>query len=371
MNVLLAGETFSAITSVAAGADVVTSSTWSNGATAFIAALSGAGMTVTQIGGERCGSEFPTELDALQRHAVVVLSDVSALSLLVTPAARAGRTGVNRLELLKTYVEQGGGLLMAGGYMSFQGMFGNAHFHDTAVEDILPVRCLAWADGLEIPEGTEPCIRLPGHPVVAGLDQSWPPVLGLNKVDFRWDASSQLIATAPCRGHDLPLLAVRDAGLGRSAAWMTDIGPREFHVGMIGGMHAIEVAELGGPEVLSFVERPEPTPGPGEVLIKAEAIGVNFIDTYFRSGLYQREVPYIPGTEVCGTITAVGDDVAALAVGDRVVTAAADATYSEYCVAPADYVAYVPEGVDPEVAAAAEALLREARADVGESAEPI
>ncbi|WP_061000910.1 quinone oxidoreductase family protein [Mycolicibacterium mucogenicum] len=118
-------------------------------------------------------------------------------------------------------------------------------------------------------------------------------------------------------------------------------------------MHAIEVAELGGPEVLSFVERPEPTPGPGEVLIKAEAIGVNFIDTYFRSGLYPRPVPYIPGQEVCGTITAVGDDVAALAVGDRVVTAAADATYSEYCVAPADYVAYVPEGVEPEVAAAA------------------
>ena len=118
-------------------------------------------------------------------------------------------------------------------------------------------------------------------------------------------------------------------------------------------MHAIEVAELGGPEVLSFVERPEPTPGPGEVLIKAEAIGVNFIDTYFRSGLYPRAVPYIPGQEVCGTITAVGDDVAALAVGDRVVTAAADATYSEYCVAPADYVAYVPEGVEPDVAAAA------------------
>lgn len=134
---------------------------------------------------------------------------------------------------------------------------------------------------------------------------------------------------------------------------MPDIGPSEFHVGMIGAMHAIEVAELGGPEVLSLVERPEPTPGPGEVLIKAEAIGVNFIDTYFRSGLYPRPVPYIPGQEVCGTITAVGDDVAALAVGDRVVTAAADATYSEYSVAPADYVAYVPEGVDPEVAAAA------------------
>ncbi|WP_280826456.1 quinone oxidoreductase [Mycobacterium sp. OTB74] len=118
-------------------------------------------------------------------------------------------------------------------------------------------------------------------------------------------------------------------------------------------MYAIEIAETGGPEVLSFVDRPQPTPGPGEVLIKAEAIGVNFIDTYFRAGLYQRQVPFIPGQEVCGTITAVGDDVAALAVGDRVVTAAADGGYAEYCVAPADFVAYVPDGVAADVAASA------------------
>ena len=58
------------------------------------------------------------------------------------------------------------------------------------------------------------------------------------------------------------------------------------------------------------------------MLIKAEAIGVNFIDTYFRSGLYPRELPFVVGTEVCGTVAAVGDDVAALSVGDRVVTAA-------------------------------------------------
>lgn len=118
-------------------------------------------------------------------------------------------------------------------------------------------------------------------------------------------------------------------------------------------MHAIEIAETGGPEVLEFVDRPEPTPGPGEIVIKAEAIGVNFIDTYFRSGLYPRPLPFIPGEEVCGTIAAVGADVAALSVGDRVVTAAAHGSYAEYCVAPADFVAYVPDGVVPEMAASA------------------
>jgi NADPH:quinone reductase len=117
-------------------------------------------------------------------------------------------------------------------------------------------------------------------------------------------------------------------------------------------MHAIEVAETGGPEVLSYVEKPQPSPGAGEVLIKAEAIGVNFLDTYFRSGQYPRETPFILGNEVCGTVAAVGDDVAALRVGDRVVTAQANGAYAEYCLAPADFVAYVPDGVDSDMAAA-------------------
>lgn len=122
---------------------------------------------------------------------------------------------------------------------------------------------------------------------------------------------------------------------------------------MIGGMYAIEVAETGGPEVLTRVEKERPSPGPGQVLIKAEAIGVNFIDTYFRSGLYPRQLPFVVGTEVCGTVAAVGDDVAALTVGDRVVTAQADGAYAEYCLAPADFVAYVPDAVSAEVAASA------------------
>ena len=118
-------------------------------------------------------------------------------------------------------------------------------------------------------------------------------------------------------------------------------------------MYAIEVAETGGPEVLSHVEKPRPEPGPGQVLIRAEAIGVNFIDTYFRSGLYPRELPFVVGSEVCGVIEAVGDDVAALTVGDRVVTDKASGAYAEYCLAPADFVAYVPDGVAPDAVASA------------------
>lgn len=118
-------------------------------------------------------------------------------------------------------------------------------------------------------------------------------------------------------------------------------------------MHAIEVPVTGGPEVLRYVERPEPVPGRGQVLIKADAVGVNFIDTYFRSGLYPREVPFVVGTEVCGTIAAVGPDVPVLNVGDRVVTANADGAYAEYSLAPSDFVAYVPDEVPSDAIASA------------------
>lgn len=118
-------------------------------------------------------------------------------------------------------------------------------------------------------------------------------------------------------------------------------------------MHAIEVAETGGPEVLSYVERPQPSPGAGAVLIHAAAIGVNYLDTYFRAGVYPVPVPFIVGNEVAGTVAAVGAGVEGLAVGDRVVTAAATGAYAEYCTAPAHLVAPLPTAVADDVAAAA------------------
>jgi len=118
-------------------------------------------------------------------------------------------------------------------------------------------------------------------------------------------------------------------------------------------MHAIEVAEIGGPEVLSYVEKPQPSPGPGEVLIKSEAIGVNFIDTYFRSGSYPRDLPFVLGTEVAGTVAAVGDGVTTLKVDDRVATAASSGAYAEFATAPAFLVARAPSAVGLDVAASA------------------
>jgi NADPH2:quinone reductase len=117
-------------------------------------------------------------------------------------------------------------------------------------------------------------------------------------------------------------------------------------------MHAIEVSETGGPEVLRYVDTSQPTAGHGELLIKAEAIGVNFIDTYFRSGQYPREVPFVLGSEVCGTVAALGEGAdEGFSVGDRVASAAASGAYAEFATAPAHLTAKVPDGVSSEVAA--------------------
>ena len=116
-------------------------------------------------------------------------------------------------------------------------------------------------------------------------------------------------------------------------------------------MHAIEITETGGPEVLRYVETAQPTPGQGELLIKTEAIGVNFIDTYFREGKYPRQLPFVLGSEACGTVAAVGEGVDGFSVGERVVSAAANGGYAEFVTAPAFLTATVPDDVTSEVAA--------------------
>ncbi|MHA7651962.1 quinone oxidoreductase family protein [Mycobacterium sp. ML4] len=119
-------------------------------------------------------------------------------------------------------------------------------------------------------------------------------------------------------------------------------------------MHAIEVSETGGPEVLSYKDLPRPEPGAGELLIRSEAIGVNFIDTYFRSGQYPRPLPFVPGSEVCGTVAAVAADAQGrISVGDRVVSASVNGSYAEFCTAPVFLTAKVPDGISSDVAASA------------------
>ena len=117
-------------------------------------------------------------------------------------------------------------------------------------------------------------------------------------------------------------------------------------------MKAVRVHETGGPEVLRYEEIPVPTPGPGQAQVKVEAIGLNYIDIYFRSGLYKTSLPFTPGMEAAGTVTAIGPGVADLKVGDRVAYAPSIGAYAEYAVVPAERLVPLPQGVDFRLAAA-------------------
>jgi len=118
-------------------------------------------------------------------------------------------------------------------------------------------------------------------------------------------------------------------------------------------MKAIRVHAAGGPEVMKLEEVPDPKPGQGQVLVKLEAAGLNYIDVYFRSGQYKAPLPLTPGLEGAGTVTAVGPGVTDLKVGDRVAYTGIAGSYAQMNVAPADRLVKLPDGLSFRDGAAA------------------
>jgi len=118
-------------------------------------------------------------------------------------------------------------------------------------------------------------------------------------------------------------------------------------------MKAIRIHEVGGPEAMKLEDVPRPDPGPGEARVRLEAIGVNYIDTYHRTGLYKVPLPFTPGMEAAGVVDAVGPDAKDVGGGDRVAYAGALGAYAEQAVVPAEKLVPVPEGVETKDAAAA------------------
>ena len=117
-------------------------------------------------------------------------------------------------------------------------------------------------------------------------------------------------------------------------------------------MKAIRVASFGGPEVLRLEDVPTPAPGPGQVLVTVEAAGLNFIDVYHRTGLYPNPLPFTPGPEGAGTVSALGPGVSGFRAGDRVAWASGLGSYAEQVLVSAAQLVPVPSGVDTRTAAA-------------------
>jgi len=118
-------------------------------------------------------------------------------------------------------------------------------------------------------------------------------------------------------------------------------------------MKAIQVQKTGGPEVLTLVDLPVPSPKPNEAIVKIAASGVNFIDVYFREGRYPAQLPFVDGQEGAGTVTEVGSEVKSVKAGDRVAYSNVLGSYAEYAAVPAEKLVKVPDALSDEQAAAA------------------
>jgi uncharacterized membrane protein len=218
-RVLIAGESWVSAANHHKGFDLFPSVTYHTGIEPLRGVLQSAGHTVTHLPAHEAPEAFPETRDALSDYDVVVLSDLGANSLLIHPRTWLNsKRSPNRLVLLADWVRAGGGLAMAGGYLSFQGFGGTAFYHATPVEEVLPAVISPYDDRVECPEGRVPT-RVGEHPITAGLPEQWPYVLGYNRIGLP-DGAVELARV----GKD-PLLAVRTVGAGRTLAWTTDIAP--------------------------------------------------------------------------------------------------------------------------------------------------
>ena len=190
-------------------------------ATEYIqAALEAAGVEFQHIPSHLVEERFPTTAEGLAEYDMVLFSDVGAntMNLPMNVFQRLIPT-VNKLELVREYVRKGGAFVMIGGYLTFQGIQGRGCYKRTAIEDILPVTLLEGDDRVECSQGLTPVVIDSVHPVMAGLPEQWPAVLGYNRLLPK--EGSSVVA----RIGDDPLVVLGQYGQGRVCAYATDCAP--------------------------------------------------------------------------------------------------------------------------------------------------
>jgi uncharacterized membrane protein len=220
LSILFVGESWFSHTIEVKGFDQFSVSRY-NEATKWIKkALDVDGFQFTHVPSHRIHFDFPDTLKELQKYDVVLISDVGANTFLLHHETFfESKTTVNKLNLIKEYVSEGGSLGMIGGYMTFQGIDGRAKYKDTAIEEILPVTLMSTDDRVEIPEGVEVEINPFSHDILNDLPPKWPPILGYNRLTAKNDA--QVLVS---NGKD-PIIALGEYKKGRTLAYATDCSP--------------------------------------------------------------------------------------------------------------------------------------------------
>ena len=186
MKVLLAGESFITTENHTKGLDFVTLGRYEEVGAPFVLTLQKLGMEVTHLPNHIAQLSYPDTVEALKEYDVLILSDIGSNTLLLDPEM-VFKCVIknNRLEAIKNYVLQGGGLLMIGGYLSFCGIEGKARYGMTPLADILPVKIMNYDDRIDTPEGVAPIIVDNNHPILQGIEGPWPRYLGYNYLEER------------------------------------------------------------------------------------------------------------------------------------------------------------------------------------------
>ncbi|MHA6512885.1 glutamine amidotransferase [Tessaracoccus sp. Z1128] len=216
MRVLFVGESWSVTEIHVKGFDSFVTSRYEEAGLALRESLDRDGFSLTYLPSQLAVEHFPDTVADLSGHDVILFSDIGSNSLLLpSKVFREGGTAPNRLEVIRDWVDGGGGFGMIGGYMSFQGIEGKANYRNTALADVLPVDMIQGDDRIETPQGS--IARGSDHPILAGVEGEWPPLLGYQRLQPR--SQARVVATFPAD----PLMVIGTYGSGRTLAYASDI----------------------------------------------------------------------------------------------------------------------------------------------------
>jgi len=219
-RILIAGESWTVHSIHQKGFDSFTTTEYAEGVRWLRAALEADGWQVDFQPSHIAARDFPTTAEALAVYDCVILSDIGANTLLLHPETfTKSRVLPNRLNAIRDYVANGGGFIMVGGYLTFQGIDAKAQYAGTAIEEILPVTLSRFDDRAEWPQGVTPKITQNNHKTMQNLPETWPNLLGFNRVLPK--PEGEVVVTV---GGD-PLVVTGTYGEGRTLAFTSDCGP--------------------------------------------------------------------------------------------------------------------------------------------------